>query len=202
MKHFAMALMKTRSLRILKLSGNPLSPDDIKSFLRSIEKKNSLNVLSFGSQTWFTKECIDIVARIAKKYPDLQIIYKECFTPKPTKAVDFSKLLMDRCKYLAMAPKNKKLQKNMGHFFIKVLQDRPEFCTKIEFEQMIEQFKIKLDQPLIAQVALNWSESYGKKGANKRIALHKLANYYLELHPTENPPEPVANKTIKKKKKK
>lgn len=186
----------------MKLGGNPLSANDIRLLLLSIESKNSLSVLSFGTSTWFTKECTDIVTKIHQKYPALQITFKGCFTPRPLKTVDFSKLLVDRCKYAAMAPKKKKLRKNIGHFFIKMLKEGPEFCTKFEFEELISKFKAKLDKKLIEQVALNWSESYGKKGAKKRIALHKLANYYLELHPTECPPEPVKKETVKRKIKK
>lgn len=186
-----MGVKKAKSLKTLKLDGNPLSANDIRAFLVSIEAKNSLSLLSFGTNTWLTTECTDIISRILKKYPALQIISRGCFIPAPLKTVDFSKLLMDRCKFLAMAPKKKKDQRDMGDFFIKMLNGGPEFCSNFEFEKLlISDFKAKLDKKLTDQVALNWTETYGKKGGKKRIALHKLANYYLELHPAECSPQP------------
>lgn len=140
-----------------------------------------------------------LMTKINQKYPALQIIYKETFTPRPLKIVNFSELLMNRSEYLAAAPKNKKVKKNMRHLFIKMLNDGPEYCSIYELMNHVAAFKLKLDQKLIEN-AQNLTETIGKKKkAKQRVTLHEMAKFYLSLHPTENPPPIIPKKSKTKK---
>lgn len=185
---------------MLHLAGNPLSMDDIKALLKSLQSKNKLNLLSFGKEKWLNADCVTLIAKINQKFPALQIIYRGTFAARPLKMVNYSELLMNRSKYLAAAPKKRKLKKNMGHFCLKMLNDGPEYCTYDEFMDYVMAFKLKLDKKLIEQIMRNWTETVGKKKkAKQRVAVHKMAKFYLELHPTENPPPVIPKKITAKK---
>lgn len=131
-----------------------------------------------------------------QKFPDLRIVYNGALLDRPPKVIDFTAILIDRCRYLCMKPKNEKLKKDLGHFFLKVLDDGPQLCSKETFLKLLSEFNNKLEGTIGEQIAVDWTESTGKKSKGGKVTLHKMAKYYLERYPTEKPPAPIRESKI------
>lgn len=193
---FSRAFKKSQTLKCVLLCGNPLSQQDIKQILAIIRMKNALSILSFGRNKRLIKECAEMAVKIMDKYPNLRIIYNDALLDRPPKVVDFTAILIDRCRYLCMKPKNEKLKKDLGHFFLKVLDDEPQFCSKQAFLKLLSDFNNKLEGSIGEQIAVDWTESTGKKSKGGKVSLHKMAKYYLGRYPTEKPPTPIRESWI------
>lgn len=193
---FSRAFKKSQTLKCVFLGGNPISQQDIKQILAIIRMKNSLSILSFGRSTRLIKECADLAVKIMEKYPELRIIYNDALLDRPPKTVDFTAILIDRCRYLCMRPKNEKLKKDLGHFFLKVLDDEPQLCSKETFLKLLSEFNNKLEGSIGEQIAVDWTQSTGKKSKGGKVALHKMAKYYLDRYPTEKPAPPIPESKI------
>lgn len=150
-----------------------------------------MSILSFGRSTRLSKENADLASKIMQKFPALRIICNDFVLDIPAKVVDFTAILMNRCRFLCMNPKNPKLKKDLGHFFGKVLDDEPQYCSKESFCQLLLEFNSKLEASIGEQIAEDWLEQAEKASKGKRVALHKMANYYLERYPTEKTIQPA-----------
>lgn len=188
---FSRAFRKSKAIKCVFLCGNPITQQHIKQILILIRGTNSLNILSFGERTRLIKENADIASKIMEKFPALQIIYDDTILNRSTKVVDFTAILIDRCRYLCMKSKNLKLTKDLGHFFLKILDDATPYCTQDEFCKLLLGFNNKLEASIGEQIAVDWLESAGKGSKSQRVAIHKMAKYYLERYPTERPIPPV-----------
>lgn len=204
---FARAFRKAKALKRIHLCGNPLTQTDIKQILSLLRKGNKLEILSFGECTRFTKENMKIVAKIMEKFPEFCIIYDSTSLERPPKTIDFTAILIDRCRFLCKKPKNPKLKKDLGHFFLYVLDSQPPFCPKEAFIKLLLEFNKKLERSMADQIAVDWLEKLKKKKKIDTVRLHAMAKYYLERYPTERPPPPplpkekVIKKAIETKKK-
>lgn len=184
------------------MGGNPLSESDIESALLVLKKPTrALANLSLGKYKWITKEHEQILKKVLQKNPGLRIEFAGILMSNPPQPVDFRKLLMARLKTLAMKPKRAKRKRNMGLFFLQLLDGEEKSCTMDEWLDKCHAFKAKIDDPLCVQIANEWKSL--KTGS---IEIHEIAEYYLSLYPTERPPpvvkierKPKASKKGKKK---
>lgn len=205
------AISNSKALKRLYLDGHVIGQPDIKKILMGLEKQNELNILSFGENLYMLKKNAILVLKVMEKYPELRIIYGTIDIEFIAKPVDFTALLIDRCRFVCMNPTNPKNSPlDFGHFCWNVLDNAPEFCSKQECIEMLLKFNKSLDKALVDHMATDWVESTGKKNrSNGRVRLHDMANYYLQRYPTEKPPppppppppEPTPEPSKKKKKK-
>lgn len=204
MDELTVGLQRSRSLQTCKLGGNPLSELDIETMLLTLKKKTkSLTDLSLGKYKWITREHEKILKTVLLKNPGLRIEFAGVMMSNPPVPVDFRVLLMARIKALAMKPKRAKRKRNMGLFFLQLLDGEETECTMDEWLDKCHAFKAKIDDPLCVQIANEWKTLKG------RIEMHAIADYYLGLYPTERPPpvvkierKPAKEKKGKKEKKK
>lgn len=191
-------------MKKLYLTGNPFTESDLQLILTAADSETNLVLLSLEDETVSTK-CEEAANQATDKYPNLKIQFKDVQRINVPE-VDFSAILMDRCKYLAMKPKNVKLQRNMGHFFAEKLRDEPAYCSQEKFVEFIKTFQAKLDDQLIGQIATNWLE---KQGNSMAVNMDNMAKYYLQRHPYSLPEaiadsekkEPAKQQVDKKKSK-
>lgn len=117
---FKLITRKSKSLKYLYIGQNLWSEDDILKILRILTKNpNRLKILSLGD-TYISQVALLQIGKILKKNPDIQIIHGGVIGFYPPATVDLMALVIDRCKFLAMKPKKKKLKRNMGYFQIKL----------------------------------------------------------------------------------
>lgn len=191
MSSITKCLKTSKSLQHLCVGGNQFHDEHIKQLLKVLSiSQTPLQTLSLGDDVWLSPDCGTLSNQIVLNNPELHIEYLGV-RQSTTKTVDFSAILVDRCKFLATKPKKVKLQRNMGHFFATTLRDGPELCTEDELSALIAKFGAKLDQQLVKQMAENWNEKFGK---STKVNLAEMSRYYLQRHPYVLPevvPEPV-----------
>lgn len=181
------SILPTSNLKRLFIGGNLFNENDVKSLVSSLMRNSSLQIFSLGTETWLTNDIAEIVKKVMEQHNNLCVLYKGVRMPD-TRTVDFSAILVDRCKFLAMKPKKPKLQRNMGDFFYKKLRDGPEYCLPAEFLILVQEFKAKLDDELVQQIADHWTVLVGK---SKKVNVKELCNYYLARYPYELIEEPI-----------
>lgn len=196
------SIKKTQSLKKLWLGGNPLNDNDIKSLVSSINwGKTIFELLSFGEDTRLSRESETSIKKALAQRSNLTIHYNGIRNDS-TRSVDFSAILIDRCKFLAMKPKKLKLKRDMGEFFAQKLRDGPQYCTADVFNELINTFNAKINDDggvLMKQIIENWTEQMGK---NTKVNLEAMCNYYLKRHPYElvdAPTDVIESKVAKKK---
>lgn len=112
---FKLSIRKSKSLKYLYIGQNLWSEDDICKILKILGKNtNILNTLSFGD-TYISQEALQETKNILNKNPKIKIIYGGVIGFYPPATVDLMALVIDRCKFLAMKPKKKKLKRDMGY---------------------------------------------------------------------------------------
>lgn len=154
-----------------------------------------------GDETWLSKETAELAKIAMEQRTVLRVLYKGARTAT-IGAADFSAILVDRCKFLAMQPKNRKLKREMGEFFARKLRDGPKYSSADDFTAMVKEFKAKIDDQLVGQMVENWTVTVGK---GRKMDLEGLCNYYLARHPhelIEGPPKMNKKKVSNKRKKK
>lgn len=192
------------SLQELYLGGNIWSGADLFDLIKSVTGEVTLKLLDLGEFTWIPQSAYILAKQIIESKSDLKIIFKGQILPNPPDPVDFKAIIIDRAKYLAMAPKKKKLKRDMGHFMINAMDAEKTHYRKESFEDLLKKFKAKLDSDLVGHLGGEFTEKIrlAKKRTGKRIALKELAKAYLDRHPTERPPPPPPKKKRGKKGKK
>lgn len=178
-------IKKSQSLKKLWLAGNLFGDGDIKLFVSSINwDKTVFELLSVGDDARLSSELETSIQKAHTQRPKLTIHYNGV-QHDTKRVVDFSAILIDRCKFLAMKPKKQKLKRDMGEFFAQKLRDGPQYCTAEDFNELINAFNAKINNDggaLIKQIIENWTEKIGK---STKVNLEAMCNDYLKRHPYE-----------------
>lgn len=190
-------IQKSQSLKKLWLGGNQFNDDDTTLLMSSINwEKTTFELLSFGDDARLSKE-LETSIKKAQTQRTKMTIHCNITQNRSVKTVDFSAILIDRCKYLAMKPKKAKLKRDMGEFFAETLRDGPAHCTAEVFNELINAFNAKITDDggaLIKQIIENWTEKIGK---STQINLAAMCSDYLKRHPYEFVALPENEDTIK-----
>lgn len=175
--------------------------DDILDAIKIFKNHLTLKKISFGQYTYVTKEVADAVRELNQEFPEKEVVYYNHMMPNPPDPIDFKAIVIDRSKFLAMKPKKKKMRKEMGHFMYQLLGTEKEFMAPDEFKDLLEAFKAKIDDDLKKHIGEVFTDKVqvGKRKL-KRVLIKEMAEYYLNRHPTEEPPPPKPKKEKKKKK--
>lgn len=193
------ACRKSESLKRLFIGGNLFNEEDLKPLVSAAMQSSSLELLSLGDETWLSKETAELAKKAMAQRTVLHVLYKGARTAT-VRPADFSAILVDRCKFLAMKPKKRKLKREMGEFFARKIRDGAKYSSAEEFAAMLKEFKAKIDDTLVGKIVENWTVNVGK---GKKMDLEGLCNYYLAKHPYELIEKPaIAKKKESKKKKK
>ena len=186
----AKGIRASQSLKIVHLEGNPFNDANYEVLLKTLSGNDVIEEVDLGSSTWLSRSCLKLIQKATKKNANLKVTFAGVTTREEPMAVDFSAILVDRSKFLGMKPKQKKLKRNMGEFFQRMLTESKAFCSKDDFLKVLGQFEVQLDEMLIKQMAENWTEVVRKK---RLIAVHKMARFYLNRHPMEQTPSNTPN---------
>lgn len=216
---FKLITRKSKSLKYLYIGQNLWSEDDILKILRILTKNpNILKVLSFGD-TYISQAAVLQTRKIFNKNPNIQIIHGGVIGFYPPATVDLMALVIDRCKFLAMKPKKKKLKRNMGymkifnnlifytliyliffsHFMLKLKEEEDKYIRRGQFIEQVQDFKLRLDEDLVGMlmdvftIEISSKIKGGGERIRKYVGLTEMADYYLERHPTDPPPPVVFN---------
>lgn len=175
--------------------------DDIIDAIGALKSHPNLKLLSVGKYTYVSDEVMRAIEDLKRTFPEKEVIYYDKMMPNPPDPVDFQAIVIDRCKFLAMKPKKKRLRKDMGHFMHQLLETEREYMAPSEFAEVLQGFKAKIDDDLKnhLQEVFTQKIKIGKK-KGKKVFVKEMADYYLGRHPTEPPPPPKPKKERKPKK--
>uniref|UniRef100_A0A1Q3FTA4 Putative leucine-rich repeat protein n=1 Tax=Culex tarsalis TaxID=7177 RepID=A0A1Q3FTA4_CULTA len=186
---------KCESLREIFLGGNFFAEDDLKELVKFFGRNPNMKVLSLGKYQFVNKIAGRLSRRFMNRDPSKTVTYQGVLMSNPPRPVDVPEMLLDRCRFLGLKPKKKKLKRDLGHLMLQ-LQQLDGGGTVLErdaFAAAVKKFRIKLDRPLLE--ALMDAFPTGKKQVDGAA----MAAKYLGKYPTE-PPPPKVKKAKKKKK--
>ncbi|XP_030757143.1 uncharacterized protein LOC115883011 [Sitophilus oryzae] len=191
------AILKNRSLKIVRIGNNIYTPDDAHSLLTVLVSKGKdpedpLKVLDMENM-YINKTSKPVLLKIIATGKTVKL--GGILSDYEIKGPNVHKLIYDRCRYILMKPKRKKAKKDFGHFILS-LPDIP--IIPDEFFKVMKKLKIKkLDDALVKGLM----DLYPTK--NHEINCPELVKDYMSLYPeTELPPaKPKKQKKAKASKK-
>lgn len=113
-KYIGSVIKKATNLSHIYLGNNQWTRECYANIINGMVPESACKYVSLGDQTWLTREESDAIKTKKKISPNLVVIFKGVMMTNPPENVNFRNLLMDRCKFLAMKPKKKKLKKEFG----------------------------------------------------------------------------------------
>uniref|UniRef100_A0AAG5CPD9 Uncharacterized protein n=1 Tax=Anopheles atroparvus TaxID=41427 RepID=A0AAG5CPD9_ANOAO len=187
-------LKKSETLLELHLGGNTFDEESSLELARVAGRHSSLVLLSFGRFHFVSARTNKLCTFFSRKTPTKQFIYQGVLLANPPRPVDVQKMLLERCRFLAMKPKQAKQKRDIGHLMLQFRGLENAILTRDEFLLAVKLFRAKLDRALIDALMDAFAVSKGSVDAGA------MAHKYLTLHPTE--PPTVAKATTGKSNKK
>ncbi|XP_058812989.1 leucine-rich repeat-containing protein 74A-like [Topomyia yanbarensis] len=186
MENLLRVLRKSDLLKEIYLGGNFFTVDELKELVTTFGENPNMKILSLGKYQFVNRVTNRLSKRIMTQDPSKTITYQGVLLPKLPLKVDIPEMLLDRCRFLGLKPKKKKLKRNLGHLMLQFqLLEKPSL-PRDDFLAMVKKFRIKLDKDLKKILMETFADQ-------KRVDTAAMAAKYLEKYPTEPPP-------VKKKK--
>lgn len=193
MKDVAEGLRRSKSLRVVKLGGNPLSVADIDGMLVEFKAKIAgIRELSFGKYKYLTKEHAALLQKVKAQNPKVHIEFAGIIRSAPAKEADFKPILMARVRALAMKPKKPKLRRDMALFFLQLRESAVVTMNMDDWLEACKAFGAKIDEPLCRQIGQEWQDPKTEK-----ISVQPIVDYYLSLYPSADEAKSTLRRSTK-----
>ncbi|EZA50959.1 Leucine-rich repeat-containing protein [Ooceraea biroi] len=187
----AKALSKNRILQELYMGNNPIKAQGALVLVRAITPQLSpnrvLRILDLEN-VWANKDILQELETLETLKPWVTIKLGGILSNYQLLGPNVKRILFERANYEAMAPKQKRRQRNFGHF---VMSLKDKMISQEKFMELIRKFKLKLSKSLINEI-MNVFE-----GPKNTVDQGLLKSSYLKEYPGTTPAPAKPRKRIK-----